>query len=773
MRKRKFCPLVYDDGMTGEHNDATESWGALAAHIETFLEKWEASGMPPDLRHHLPPDEASELRRLTLIELIKVDLEYRLQHDVTLRRLEDYAAEYPELLVDDQLPTDLIYEEFHIRKAGGQTVEPAEYFERFPQHESRLRRLMGLDAPDAEESFKAARQGPVELQPGETVDDFDLLLQLGKGSFASVYLARQRSMQRLVALKVSKDVGTEPQTLAQFDHPNIVRVYDTRTAADRGVRLLYMQYVAGGTLQNVVRRVKQTAVEDRFGLLLFQCIDAELERTGQTLSADPASRRRLERTPWPEVVCRLGAQLARALHYAYEKGSLHRDVKPANVLLTPDGSPKLADFNISFSSEVEGDDPASHFGGSLAYMAPEQLEACNPSHPRKPADLGARADLYSLAMMLWELLEGVRPYRDVAPGGSWTNLLQRMHASRAEALQVNRNVAVDDLAGQLRLVLARCLSPDPADRYPTGEEMARDLELCMQPEALRLLRRPVSGWRLLVRRWPVLTVVLAALGPNALAGVFNWFYNKNAIIEQLREQGEHVTEAFFGIQLVINSVAFPVGVAILGYIVQGVARNIDRDVEESLLNEEELAATRATALKLGSYAAIIGVVEWLLAALAYPVSMHYLVGQFDQSQYIHFFLSLALCGLVAATYPFFFISFLSLRVCYPALLRKNLAAESDEPALLRLSRQAGLFLLAAGVVPAIGVLSSVLLEVAAPETDTKMIRTITLVVLSLLGVLGFGVAFQVYRRIQNDIAALLQVATPRDTFPSSTGTSRL
>jgi len=760
--------------MNAEHNDATESWGALAAHIETFLEQWEAEGAPPQLEQHLPATNAGGLRRLTLIELIKVDLEYRLQHNVPLKQLEEYASQYPELRVDGELPSDLIYEEFHIRRASGQPVEPAEYFARFPQHEEKLRRLMGLDSPDAEASFTAAKQGPVELQPGETIDDFDLILQLGKGSFASVYLARQRSMQRLVALKVSKDVGTEPQTLAQFDHPNIVRVYDTRTAEDRGMRLLYMQYVAGGTLQSVVKRVAATAVEDRSGLMLFQCIDAELERTGQAMSTDPASRRRLERTPWPEVVCRLGAQLARALHYACEKGSLHRDVKPANVLLTPDGAPKLADFNISFSSEVEGDDPAAQFGGSLAYMSPEQLEACNPKHDRRPGDLDERADLYSLAMMLWELLEGVRPYRDVAPGGSWTSILTRMRESRAAPVEADSSVSVDDIAGQLRMVLARALAPDPADRYLAGEEMARELELCMQPEALRLLRRPTRGWRRLVRRWPVLTVVMAALVPNAIAGVFNLFYNYHAIIEQLRDKGESVTDAFWQVQLVINSTAFPLGVAILGFLVAKVARNIDRDCDDATLGEEELAATRITALKLGHYAAFIGVVEWLLAGLAYPVSMHYLVGEFDQTQYIHFFLSLALCGLVAASYPFFFITFLSLRVFYPALLRKNLAADSDEAALIRFGQQAGLFLLCAGIVPAIGVLNLVLLEFAAPEmVAIKWMQTVTLIVLSLMGVLGFGVAFEIYRRIQNDIAALLQVTTPRDTFGSSSGVSRL
>src|SRR6202035_5658991 len=95
-----------------------------------------------------------------------------------------------------------------------------------------------------------------QVEVGDRLDDFYLLTRLGSGAFATVFLARQQSMQRLVALKVSASRGAEPQTLAQLDHPSIVRVFDQRQLPEAGLSLMYMQYVAGGTLQQVIARLQ-------------------------------------------------------------------------------------------------------------------------------------------------------------------------------------------------------------------------------------------------------------------------------------------------------------------------------------------------------------------------------------------------------------------------------------------------------------------------------------------------------------------------------------
>src|SRR5947207_14330184 len=133
---------------------------------------------------------------------------------------------------------------------------------------------MGLDAPVVRLSLMSRASRVPELETGQKIDDFELLVKLGKGAFASVFLARQTSMQLLVALKASADKGTEPQTLAQLDHPFIVRVYDQRRVPELRLRLLYMQYVAGGTLQDVIERARQVPFSDRSGQLLLEAVDA-------------------------------------------------------------------------------------------------------------------------------------------------------------------------------------------------------------------------------------------------------------------------------------------------------------------------------------------------------------------------------------------------------------------------------------------------------------------------------------------------------------------
>ena len=723
-----------------------DEWSRLEVAIEAFALAWDEAPSPPDLALHLARAETSWRGELA-VELIKLDLECRWQCGLC-RFVEDYLEEVPELR--ERLPASLIFEEYHARKLAGDDVGPTEYFDRFPSHVVELQGLFHVD-PQLRSTLLVDSAAPrgIDLAPGETIDDFDLLLRLGQGAFATVFLARQRSMQRLVAVKVSADKGNEPQTLAQLDHDNIVRVYDQRRVIERELRLLYMQYAAGGTLADVVSSLRRIPREQWHGRQFLKAVDAVLDSHGESPPADSALRRKLTEMSWPQVVCWIGAQLGRALDYAHRAGVLHRDLKPANVLLTAEGVPKLADFNISFSSKVEGSSPAAYFGGSLAYMSPEQLEACNPRHERGAASLDGRSDLFSLGVLLWELLTGERPFDDEEDPSGWDTRLEAMTERRQRGLDDSQRKSLHHAdAPGLDEVLPRCLAAQPADRFATGLELAHELDLCLQPDARRLLCGSASGWQRWARRWPVVTVAVITVIPNIVAAIFNFLYNHGEIVRLLPD----AEPTFMRIQTIINLIAFPVGMSCAGWLAGSVGRATQSDLRAKL-SAASLAEQRRRCLELGNLAAIVGLTLWLIAAPAYPISLHLMLGDVPTKLYGHFLASLALCGLIAAAYPFFGVSFVAVRCFYPSLVQWESMSREDVASLQRLARQTWLYLVIAASVPMV----AVMILVVSGHHENRF----ALVALAAGGTIGFGIAVSAFRLVQSDLAILARVISPK------------
>lgn len=755
--------LRYTSNMDLTLDNALATWDVLTKRLEAFMAAWDR-GETPEIAAFLPASGGS-LRRLVLIELIKADLDYRFGRGQG-RLLEAYMADFPDLASPAGPPADLVYEEYHVRRSKGESVQQQDYLTRFPGRKSELERLWG--AVDVSQSTAIIADRPqADLRVGDTIDDFDLLARVGEGAFGNVFLARQRSISRLVALKVSADRGQEARMLAQLDHPNIVRVYDQRRLPERQLRLVYMQFASGGTLADLAASSRELMPQDRHGGILVQVLEASSERCGLGPMADPHTLRSLSQLTWPEIVCRLGAQLAQALDYAHRHGVLHRDVKPANILLAGDGTPKLADFNISSLSSHPNLGASAYFGGSLAYMSPEHLEAFNPQHKRDAEELDGRTDLYSLAVVLWELLCGQKPFRDSKVGDEFGETLAAMTERRRRCEFENATIPSGETAKHVLDVLKRALSPNPDDRPANGADFAQDLLLCVQPNTQRLLRFSGRGWREWVRRFPVIAVLIVVTLPNALAGIFNYIYNESAIIEQLKTvssdvaQEQSAKDAFFRVQMVINSVAFPVGAILVWMFVWPVARRLKRQSTLSELTPEGQAALRRYALRLGHLAAVIGIIEWLIAGMIYPAAIHALNGYMPAEAYPHFWISLALCGLVAAAYPFFGVTLLAVRVFFPALLARGAVDEAAEAQLRRLSAQAGMYFLIACGVPLIG-LSLLILR----GSDQRA----ALVTLAFMSLGGLAVAFKTYSMILRDIAALMQVVKPVDPFGMESST---
>ncbi|MBL9125565.1 MAG: serine/threonine protein kinase [Planctomycetaceae bacterium] len=726
------------------HGAASQTWRALSARVEEWVAAWDQADAPPELDRCLPAEPAG-LRRLCLVELIKVDLEYRQRRPEWRKPLERYALDFPEL-AGTRMPSDLIYEEYHVRRQAGEAVEATEYFERFPTQAAELRRLLGLEAPHLTTALFQTEKA-TQLNPGEQIDDFDLLARLGQGAFATVFLARQRSMQRLVALKVSADRGAEPQTMAQLDHPHIVRVYDQRQLRDRKLRLLYMQYIAGGTLQDVVEYVRQIPLEARSGATFLAAVDACLDRRGETPPAESPLRERLRRATWAEAVCWLGARLASALHYAHGQGVLHRDIKPANILLAGDATPKLVDFNISHSSKLDGATPAAYFGGSLAYMSTEQLEACHPALERQASDLDGRTDVFSLGVVLWELLTGYRPFIDRPLDGSWADNLSQLLATRAAGPDPQRVAQLPaQLPPGLDQVLLACLATDRDVRVGSGAELARQLELCLRPQVQRLVRPPQRGWRYWVRRQPMLMLLSAALALNAVASVVNIYYNWAAVVATLPPQARSI---FRDRQIMtLNVITYSLGIGICILTAWPVLKAFARLRRGEPLPAEQLPRLRRRCLRLGEWIAYTVFALW--AALGTVVA-YGLREYLQPTHYLHLTLSHVLCGLIAATLEYFVLTFLCARALYPWLVRPGTESLLDLEELASMGRRIWIYFGLAVSVPFLSVLLLVYI-------DTPLQRVAAL--LGLVGFAGFALAFRLTLSIRHDLAALAQVASP-------------
>ncbi|MFD3746753.1 protein kinase [Nocardia sp. NPDC058633] len=806
-----------DSTASGEQPDASagRSTNVRVDMVEAFAAAWgSATGHPPEIAEFLP--DAATLRAQALHELIRVDLRHRWLHhastDVTRKRLVHYCAEFPEL-DRDSLPAGLVFEEFVIRRHSGERVDPRDCLREYPEQAASLRGLLNTDdldqsthraddvdqstrrtddldatvnqSPDSTRSTEmtspqldltatatsaatAASSAPGEFEPldrievGQRIGDFELLTGLGSGAFARVFLARQRSMQRLVAVKISADRGTEPQTLAQLDHDYIVRVFDQQLldtgsapSGSRRLRLLYMQFLPGGTLLGLLRWVRATPPAERSGKLLLDAVDAAMAEKGEIRPTDSSVRSEIAELSWPETVAWLGRRLAEALDYASSHGVLHRDVKPANVLLTAEGVPKLADFNISFSRTVAGTSPVAYFGGSLAYMSPEQLEACHPGLGRTAADLDTRADIYSLGVVLWELLTGAKPFDDNTAAAEG-----RGDETTLEAMLERRTVGVEPAAldrvpancpTALRRVLLTCLDPDRSGRWADGAVLAKQFDLCLDARARDLVDPPPKSWRMQWRRWPLLVMVLAIGVPNALASWYNIQHNQSLVVSRLSETAQ---QSFVVITAGVNLVFFPAGAAVLIYLARFVL-SVPRGLRHGRRYDPQiLRRTRHDTVRLGDRVVVVAFSLWALSGLTFPVALQLAAGDVPARAVVHFFASLLVCGAIAVAYPFFLVTFYLVRCIYPIFLRHGEISADDGEWLRALCRRCTWYLAVAASVPLLAVAGVTFL----PPGDIPSV-IVAVRVLCVGGIFAFIASYLLFRELEDDLKALERVVS--------------
>lgn len=601
----------------------------------------------------------------------------------------------------------------------------------------------------------SARVALEAINPGDRVGDFDLLTMIGEGAFARVYLARQRSMQRLVAVKISYNHGTEPETLAQLDHEYIVRIFDQRLIAEDELKLLYMQYLPGGTLLDVLNRLRSTPAHARSGQVLLDAIDGVLEDKGEIRPADSAVRARIAAMTWPETIAWLGRRLADALGHAAGRGVLHRDIKPANVLLSADGIPKLADFNVSFSRQIRGTSPLAYFGGSLAYMSPEQLEACHPGLPGTAGDLDTRSDIYALAVMLWALLTGRVPFADEESAGMSETSLGRMLELRRRPIDpLYLSDVPSDCPAALRQVLLTCLSPDRESRYGSGSELALQLDLCLDARARDLVYPPENSWRARLSRHPVpilWLIALAGAGP-ALTYLYGqtWQFGRGHL------SGATVHSELIEASNAFHLIAWPLAIVSWAYLCRHLIA-VPRGLRAGRrYDEATLARVRSRTLFWADFNVTFTLMFWMIGAGVW-VTMLGAIGGRPPRLLAHAAMLVLVCGAIAVSYMFFLQTFYIVRCVYPIYLRCGHTTTGDAVHLRALRRRSTVYLGIAASVPLVAVLTGFLYL----EPDERVRITNSVLWLCGITALAFGATYWLFRKLDADLRALEWVVEKR------------
>jgi serine/threonine protein kinase len=408
---------------------------------------------------------------------------------------EAFLQRQPGLADRTEAVLRLAWEEVCLRQElepGGSSLEVVR---RFPRWQGELRRLLDCNR------LLGAPLEPAFPAPGETLGEFRLLAELGTGAQGRVYLATQPQLaDRPVVLKVTPCGGAEHLSLARLVHTHIVPLHSAQDLWDRDLRVLCMPYLGGAVLGSLLPALASCPPGRRTGRTLLGELDRLAARAPLPVAPREAERKRLARSSYAEAVCSVGACLAEALHYAHERGLVHLDVKPSNVLLTADGQPMLLDFHLAREPVRPGGLPPDWLGGTPGYMSPEQeaaLTAVRAGRPA-PAAVDARSDVFSLGVLLYEALAGERP---LVPG---PGPLRRANP------QVSPGLAD---------VVVRCLARSAEDRYPSAAALADDLRRHLADLPLRGVPNRSLGerWRKWRRRRPAGLAVAVALAAGLVA----------------------------------------------------------------------------------------------------------------------------------------------------------------------------------------------------------------------------------------------------------------
>lgn len=424
--------------------------------LDAFDDAWRANR----LRKSAEPEIATYAARIPdpvrlhgLVQLIAVDMEYRhcIQRDPaahrTARQVEDYLDTFAELRQEAEAIIELVCAELRCLSRLGCAPPIEEYLTRFPALQGLTQQLMSTTADLQSEQIR----GKFDL-PG-----FQLLKEAGRGGRGVVYQAWQQSLKRYVAIKVLKPtclrseddrrrLKREGETLAKFQHPNIVKLFAVETIAEQN--FLVMEWIEGQSLEVILQQTEITVI----------------------------------------AITRIMHEVCAAVEHAHQHGILHRDIKPANILISHTGDVLITDFGLAkdvdpvLANETASITRTREIIGTPSFMPPEQVDS-------RAGTLGPWTDVYAIGATLYCGLTGRPPLRGST---MWETFELVLKDTPVSPRKLNPSVSKD-----LETVCLKCLAKQPGERYQSALELGLEIQRILRGEPVHA--RPISSFAKLYR----------------------------------------------------------------------------------------------------------------------------------------------------------------------------------------------------------------------------------------------------------------------------------